>query len=73
MINADLIQPHMHVLGSDDAEVAIVDHVDGNELKLTRDDNGNHHYIPIDWIRSVDDKVHIDRAGEQAKQQWRTE
>ena len=50
-----------------------IDHVEGQSLKLTKDDKGQHHYIPLSWIRSVDDKVHIDRPGKDAMQEWKTQ
>ena len=37
-------------------------------IKLAKDDDGQHHYIPLDWVTSVDDKVHVDRPGKQAMQ-----
>ena len=41
-------------------------------IKLSKDANGRHHYIPLTWVTSVDDKVHIDRPGEQAMKEWST-
>jgi len=55
----------MPVVGSNDAQFGTVDHVEGNELKLVRDAQGQHHYIPLDWIRTIDDKVHIDRPNNE--------
>lgn len=72
MIDVRLIQPHMPVVCSNEKQFAIVDHVDGSALKLSRDEHGQHHYIPLAWIRSVDDKVHIDRPGSQAMREWTT-
>ena len=69
----DLIRPHMPVVCSDDDEFATVDHVEGhNSIKLTKDDDGQHHYIPLSWVTSVDDKVHINRPGKQATAEWST-
>ncbi len=69
-----LIKPHMAVVCSENGQFATVDHLDGSdEIKLTRDKNGQHHYIPVSWITSVDDKVHVDRPGDQAMKEWRTE
>ncbi len=72
MINVNQIKPHMPVVCSKNKQFATVDHVDGNNLKLTRDASGQHHYIPLDWVSSVDDKVHIDRPGDQVMKQWKT-
>ena len=72
MIDTNKIKPHMPVVCSKEGQFATVDHVQGKELKLTKDDKGQHHFIPLDWVRTVDDKVHIDRTGDQAMQQWKT-
>ena len=67
----DQIRDHMPVIGSDSNEFATVDHLDtGDTIKLTKDENGKHHWIPIAWVTRVDDKVHIDRPGQQAMQEW---
>ena len=67
----ELIKPHMPVVCSEDGQFATVDHVEGRDLiKLTRDATGKHHYIPLDWVSSVDDKVHVDRPGAQAMREW---
>lgn len=66
-----LIKPHMPVVGSDGRVIAAVDHVQGTDaIKLARDSEGRHHYIPLTWVSSVDDKVHIDRASDQAMTEW---
>jgi len=72
MLDADtaksLIKPHMPVWCSQKRELAIVDHVEDNALDVTAD--GVHHKIPLEWIASVDDKVHLDRPGATAKREW---
>lgn len=69
-----LIKPHMPVVCSNDKQFAIVDHLEGtDEIKLTRDQEGKHHFIPLAWVTAVDDKVHVDRPGEQAMREWKTE
>jgi hypothetical protein len=66
------IKPHMAVVCSKDKQFAQVDHVEGKSLKLTKDSGGQHHFIPLDWVKIVDDKVHIDRTGDEAMKQWTT-
>ncbi len=74
MINATQIKPEMPVVCSEDGQFAVVDHVEGNaSIKLKKDDAGKHHYIPMSWVTNVDGKVHIDRPGQQAMKEWRTE
>ena len=69
-----LIKPHMPVVCSQNGEFATVDHVEGrSKIKLAKDDSGKHHYIPLAWVTSVDDKVHIDRPGDQAMREWTTQ
>lgn len=69
----ELIKPHMPVVCSENGQFATVDHVEGtNQIKLTRDKHGDHHYIPLTWVVSVDDKVHVDRPGRQAMAEWTT-
>jgi hypothetical protein len=72
MIDTEQIKPHMPVVCSENGQFAVVDHLDGKGLKLTRDDKGQHHYIPLDWVASVDDKVHVDRTGDEAMKDWST-
>jgi hypothetical protein len=71
MINPTEIKPGMAVVCSENGQFAVVDHVDGDAaIKLRRDDAGMHHYIPLEWVTKVDDKVHIDRPGKQAMREW---
>jgi len=68
-----LIKPRMPVVCSHNGQFAVVDHVEGLDLiKLAKDDHGQHHYIPLTWVTSVDDKVHIDRPGDQVMREWST-
>ncbi|MGE0548159.1 MAG: DUF2171 domain-containing protein [Kofleriaceae bacterium] len=69
-----LIKDGMPVVCSENGQFAVVDHLEGiNSIKLRKDDSGKHHYIPLEWVASVDDKVHIDRPGRQAMKEWSTE
>lgn len=68
-----LIKPHMPVVCSENGQFAVVDHIEGTDfIKLSKDKTGQHHYIPLIWVTSVDDKVHIDRSGDQAMREWST-
>jgi hypothetical protein len=70
----ELIKPHMAVVCSENGQFATVDHLEGrDEIKLTKDKSGVHHFIPLSWVQAVDDKVHVDRPGDQAMKDWRTE
>lgn len=68
-----LIKPRMPVVCSNDRQFAVVDHLEGRDfIKLAKDEHGQHHYIPLAWVTSVDDKVHVDRPGAQAMREWTT-
>ena len=71
-MQSNQIQPDMPVVCSKDGQFAEVDHMEGEDMiKLKRDDMGTHHYIPLDWVASVEDgKVKIDRPGDEAMQEW---
>ena len=71
MIDATKIKPHMPIVCSENGKFAVVDHLEGsNVIKVTKDDAGRHHYIPLSWVTSVDTKVHVDRTGDQAMREW---
>jgi len=67
------IKEHMDVIGSDGTFVGKVDHVQGTEIKLTKnsDASGQHHLIPLDWVDHVDAHVHLKKAAKDAKAEWR--
>ena len=73
-MNAKDIKPDMPVVCSEDGQFASVDHMENDTtIKLKRDDEGNHHYIPLDWVVSVvKGKVKVDRPGPQAMREWST-
>ena len=48
MADLSQIQPHAEVIGADGVHVGTVDHVDGDRLKLTKKDSGDHHHHFID-------------------------
>ncbi len=72
-MNASQIKANMPVVCSENGQFAVVDHMEGSDtIKLAKDDKGQHHYMPLSWVRSVDDKVHVDRTGDQAMRDWST-
>ena len=73
MINSQEIKPDMPVVCSEDGQFAVVDHMEGKDIKLKRDKSGKHHFIPLSSVTEVDEKVHIDRPGDEAMKEWRTE
>ncbi|MBA4063694.1 MAG: hypothetical protein C0501_08275 [Isosphaera sp.] len=69
------IREHMEVYGSDGSKVGTVDTVEGDAIKLTRNDpeaNGQHHWVPMDWVANVDDAVRLNKNSEMARREWRS-
>lgn len=70
MAMQNMISEHMPVVCSNSGQFGTVDGVEGDFIKLTKDDQGQHHWIPMSWVTNVDDKVHVDRPGQQAMREW---
>lgn len=71
MIQANQIKPDMPVVCSKDGQFAVVDHMQGADtIKLKKDAKGQHHFIPLSWVKTIDSKIHVDRPGEQAMKEW---
>ena len=75
MISSNQIKPHMPVVCSEDGQFAVVDHMEGTDtIKLQKDKQGQHHYIPLSWVTSAENgKVKVDRPGDQAMKEWSLE
>ncbi len=75
-MNAMDIKEHMEVVDREGEHIGTVDHMSGGDMiKLTRGDarDGKHHFIPVDWVESVDSQVHLSKPADEAKQQWKSE
>lgn len=73
MIDLRAVKGKMPVVCSDDGPLGVVERMMGADtIKLGRDAKGRNHYIPVSWVIAVDDKVHVDRPGEQAMLEWTT-
>ncbi len=72
MLDADtaksLIKPRMAVVCSQSGLLAVVDHVDPDAIAVLAD--GVPHAIPLEWVASVDDKVHLDRPSVEVRHAW---
>ena len=75
MADASQIQEHMEVIGADGTHVGTVDKVEGDRIKLTKDDSpqgpdgegAKHHYIPLGLVAEVEgDKVRLSATGANA-------
>jgi hypothetical protein len=72
MINIDEIKPDMPVICSDGDQFATVDNMEeSSTIKLKQDETGQHHYISVSWVTSIEEgQVRIDRPIHQAMQEW---
>jgi hypothetical protein len=66
MSDASAIREHMEVIGADGVHIGTVDRLEGNRIKLTKEDSGqgshqgHHHYIPTSLVAEVEgDKVRL--------------
>ena len=72
-VSSSQIKEHMPVVGSDQAEIGMVDHMQGDKwIKLAKGNGPTHHYIPLDWVKQVDQKVHLSKSSTEAQQQWQS-
>jgi hypothetical protein len=71
--NLPAVREHMDVIASCGTKIGVVDHVEGNTIKLTRNDSpdGQHHFLPASMIERVDDKVHLNKNSEEAVRAWK--
>jgi hypothetical protein len=73
-MNTGNIREHMKVVGADRQPVGTVDHLEGDRIKLAKNDpqaNGRHHYIPADWIDRVEgDEVCLRQNAREACSKW---
>ena len=69
------IQPHMDVIASCGCKMGKVDHLDGNTVKLTKNDSpdGQHHFVPTTWVAKVDQHVHLNKNSEETSKGWKTD
>jgi hypothetical protein len=62
MVDASQIKEHAEVIGADGVHVGTVDHVDGDRIKLTKNDSpstqdgqgAKHHYLPLGLVAGIE-------------------
>lgn len=69
MTQAEQIKEHMTVVCADGKEHGQVDRLDGDYIKLTKDERGQHHWLPLSAVDHVDRHVHLNLNHEQVHQQ----
>ena len=76
MADTSSIREHMKVVGADGVHLGTVDHVDGDRIKLTRDDSpqgpdgegAKHHWIPLGLVAGVEgDTVWLSATAQNAQ------
>ena len=74
MVDSSQIREHMEVYAADGTRVGTVDHLEGpDRIKLTKNDttsHGKHHFIPLAWVETVDNHVHLNRGSEEVEEEW---
>ncbi len=57
MIDTASIKEHAPVIGADGVHVGTVDHVQGDRIKLTKNDSGDgrHHFISTGLVAEIED------------------
>ena len=76
MLGKTKINEHMEVISSCGCHVGQVDRVEGDSIKLAKNDpaaGGKHHYIPADWVERVDQHVHLKKNSDEVFNGWKTE
>jgi hypothetical protein len=66
------IRQHMEVFDLNGKKVGVVDRVEGNAIKLTKDSCGDviHHFLPTSMVGRVDRHVHLNKTLEEVTAGW---
>jgi hypothetical protein len=74
MVDKNEIMDHAQVVASCGTHVGVVDHLDGERIKLAKSDpesGGKHHFIPLGWVDKVDDnKVVLTKNHKEVFAEW---
>jgi len=67
------IREHQDVFASCGTKVGKVDHVEGDSIKLTKNDSpdGQHHLIPLSWVAKVHDHIHLNKDHREVQREWK--
>jgi hypothetical protein len=66
----------MAIIGSCGERVGLVECVEGNTIKLTRNEpltRGEPHYLPLGWVAKVDQAVRLNKRCEDVLRAWEEE
>ena len=69
------VKERMDVIASCGKKVGVVDHIEGDTIKLTRKDSpdGEHHFIPTGWVDHVDSHVHLKKNSMETEGGWKSD
>ena len=73
MVNASKIRQRMAIYGSCGERVGSVERVEGNTIKLVRNEpeaRDEDHYLPLGWVARVDQAVRLNRRCEDVLRAW---
>lgn len=67
-----MVEDHMEVVDARGLHVGTVDRLEGERIKLSRDDSpdNKHHYFSRTLVASVDRKVHLSKSRQQIQDLW---
>lgn len=68
------IKERMEVYASCGSKVGVVDHVEGNAIKLTKNDSsdGQHHFVPTAWVGRVhENHIHLTKNSAETEKGWK--
>lgn len=67
---SDQIREHMTIVASDGEHVGIVDGLEGDRIKLTRNEEGLHRFLPLICVADIEgDEVRLSISGVEAQRQ----
>ncbi len=74
-LGVSAIRERMDVIASCGHKIGVVDHVEGSTIKLTKSDSndGQHHFIPLGWVQTVDGHVHLSKNSAEAVRDWKSD
>ena len=71
--NRDRITKHMPIFCAEGHNHGLVAHLDGDYIKIVKDDEGKHHWLPLTVVFHVVEYVHLNLIHEEVQQQWLSE
>jgi len=69
------IKDHMDVIASCGKKVGVVDRWEAGTIKLAKNGSpdGQHHFIPVEWVDHVDNHVHLSKNSKEIELGWKSD